>query len=196
MRLINNIFKRILDVIIAFTGILVALPMILFVALLIKVFMPGPVFFVQSRVGMNKKMFNIIKFRTMIVDKDAENSNDFSKDKERLTKFGILLRRTKIDEIPQLINVLKGDMSLVGPRPTVLKQVELYSQHQLKRLDVKPGMTGLAQVNGGTKLTWPERIEIDIEYVNKNNIFMDIMIMFKTLYFVFFNYSSKEDRNI
>lgn len=143
--------------------------------------MPGPIFFIQERVGRNKKIFNVFKFRTMKVDREAEKNLDFSKDEERLTKTGRFLRRVKIDELPQLINVLKGDMSLVGPRPTVMEQVERYTNYQIKRLNMKPGMTGLAQVNGNILLPWEQRIEYDIEYVTKFSILLDCKILLKTV---------------
>ena len=122
----------------------------------------------------------------MKVEKSAEESFDFSKDKERLTKTGKFLRRSKIDEIPQLLNVFKGDMSLVGPRPTIMRQVKKYTEYELQRLRMRPGMTGLAQVNGGNSLPWKERIEYDIEYINNFNLFLDFRILIKTVAVVVF----------
>ncbi len=156
------------------------------VAIIIKATMPGPIFFTQERVGKNKRIFNIIKFRTMKVDKEAEKGLDFSKDQQRLTKTGKFLRRLKIDELPQLINVLKGDMSLIGPRPTVMEQVENYTDYQIQRLLIKPGMTGMAQVHGNTALTWENRIDYDIMYVNNISMFLDCKILLKTLAIVVF----------
>jgi len=181
MREFNLFLKRLIDLTGSGLGLTILSPVFVITITIIKVTMPGPVFFVQERVGKDKKLLNLIKFRTMKVDKEAEKGFDFSKDKERITTIGKLLRRLKIDELPQLISVFKGDMSLVGPRPTILQQVESYSTHQLKRLSMKPGLTGLAQVNGNTSLPWERRIEYDLEYVNKFNVFLDIKIIFKTL---------------
>ena len=182
MKKINNFFKRLIDIIISFILIILSTPIMIMASLLIKITMPGPVFFRQERAGLNKEAFKIYKFRTMKVDREAELKTDTSKDKERLTKTGTFLRRLKIDELPQLINVLKGDMSLVGPRPTFVRHVEKYNDEEIKRLSVKPGMTGLAQINGGTSIPWPERIKYDLIYVNKNNIFIDFLIILKTFY--------------
>ncbi len=186
MRTLNLALKRIVDILCSLIGLIILSPIFLIVSILIKTTMPGPIFFTQERVGKNKKVFRILKFRTMKVDKEAEESFDFSKDKDRLTWTGKFLRRYKIDELPQLINVLKGDMSLVGPRPTVMKQVKKYTSYEMKRLDMKPGMTGLAQVNGNVTLPWEQRIKYDIEYINKFSILLDFKILFKTIAIVIF----------
>ena len=130
--------------------------------------------------------FNILKFRSMKVDKEAEKSHDFTKDAERMTPFGNLIRRLKIDELPQLINVFKGDMSLVGPRPTIKEQTDLYNDYQRQRLKMRPGMTGLAQVNGNISLSWDERIKYDVEYVTNFSVLLDLKILFKTVGVVVF----------
>ncbi|MEC1696772.1 sugar transferase [Schinkia azotoformans] len=182
----NLFVKRLMDVLGSGFGILVTFPLFIIVIILIRVTMPGPIFFKQERIGMNKKPFKILKFRSMKVDKEAEKTLDFSKDKERLTTLGKILRRTKIDELPQLINVLFGDMSLVGPRPTVIQQVENYTEHQLKRLSMRPGMTGLAQVNGNIAIPWEQRIIYDIEYIEKFSIALDFRVLFKTVAIVLF----------
>ena len=173
--------KRLFDIIFGSVCLLILSPVLLVAVLLIEVFMPGPVFFMQRRVGRNGKEFNILKFRSMKVDKEAEKNHDFSKDEERMTAFGNLMRRLKIDELPQLINVIKGDMSLVGPRPTVKEQTDLYTEYQRRRLDMRPGMTGLAQVNGNTALTWDERIVFDVEYVSNYTLLLDAKILLKTV---------------
>lgn len=173
--------KRLFDIIFGSVCLLILSPVLLVSVLLIEVFMPGPVFFMQRRVGRNGKEFNILKFRSMKVDKEAEKNHDFSKDEERMTAFGNLMRRLKIDELPQLINVIKGDMSLVGPRPTVKEQTDLYTEYQRRRLDMRPGMTGLAQVNGNTALTWDERIVFDVEYVSNYTLLLDAKILLKTV---------------
>jgi len=186
MRAINLFVKRIIDIIISGIGLVVLSPLFFLTAICIKMFMPGPILFKQERVGKAGTSFNILKFRTMKVDKRAEASHDFSRDEERLTWFGKMLRRTKVDELPQLINVLVGDMTLVGPRPTIREQVEQYSTRQKQRLNVKPGMTGLAQINGNIALTWDERIEYDLEYIEKFSILLDLHILLKTVLVVIF----------
>lgn len=181
MRTVSLFFKRLIDIFGSSLGLLILFPLFVFTALLIKYTMPGPIFFKQKRVGKNKKQFQILKFRTMKVDKEAEENLDFSKDGERLTGLGKILRRTKIDELPQLINVLLGDMSLVGPRPTIMKQVKKYTKYQEKRLNMRPGMTGLAQVNGNITLSWEKRIDYDIEYNRNFSLLLDFKILFKTI---------------
>lgn len=180
-RKLNLFLKRGFDMIASGMGIILLSPFFVLVSVLIKVVMPGPVLFKQVRVGKHKRLFKILKFRTMRVDKTAENSHDVSKDAERLTTLGKFLRRTKIDELPQLVNVFIGDMSLVGPRPTFEEQVRQYSKRQMKRLDMRPGMTGLAQINGNTALSWDERIRFDIRYVERFNIMLDVLIILKTI---------------
>lgn len=181
LKLLNLFVKRLADILGSSIGLILTSPLLLITVLFIKLTMPGPIFFKQERIGKNESQFEILKFRTMKVDKEAEKNLDFSKDKDRLTSVGKILRRTKIDELPQLINVLKGNMSLVGPRPTILKQVKLYTKHQKKRLEMRPGMTGLAQVNGNITLPWGQRIEYDIEYVENFTVILDCKILFKTI---------------
>jgi len=181
MRRVNLFVKRLIDILGSGIGLLIISPILILAVLLIKFTMPGPIFFKQERVGKNKKLFQILKFRTMKVDREAEKNLDFSKDKDRLTTVGKFLRRTKVDELPQLINVFLGDMSLVGPRPTVMKQVENYTEYQKQRLEMSPGMTGLAQVNGNITLPWEQRIEYDIEYIRNFSVLLDWKILFKTV---------------
>lgn len=183
---LNLFMKRMVDLIVSIIGLILLFPLMVLVSFLISITMPGPIFFKQERVGKNKKVFNILKFRTMKVDKEAEKTLDFSKDEVRLTKIGKILRRTKIDEVPQLINVLKGDMSLVGPRPTVMIQVKEYTPLQLNRLNVKPGMTGLAQVNGNISLSWEQRIGYDLHYIQHYSILLDLKILIKTVGIIVF----------
>lgn len=182
---VSLFIKRIVDIAAGFSGGLILSPLFLLAGLSIKITMPGPVLFKQSRVGKDGREFWIFKFRTMKNDREAEQAHDFSRDEERLTKTGRFLRRTKIDELPQLFNVLRGDMSLVGPRPTVAEQVANYSERQKKRLRMRPGMTGLAQVNGNTALTWEERIEYDLEYIEHFSLLLDWKILMKTVAVVF-----------
>lgn len=185
-RKINLFIKRTVDILGSGMGLLILSPILLVTALLIKITMPGPVFFKQVRVGKYKKTFSILKFRTMKVDLDAEKNHDTSKDEERKTVLGNILRRTKIDELPQLINVFKGDMSLVGPRPTFAEQTDTYNEFQMQRLNMRPGMTGLAQVNGNITIPWEERIKYDVMYVQNFSVPLDIKILFKTMKVILF----------
>lgn len=175
-----------MDIVVASLMLLIASPVMLIVAVSVKLGSRGPVFFTQERVGKDRVLFDLYKFRTMVPDEEAEKSNDFSKDDQRVTGIGKILRKTKLDELPQLINVLKGDMSLVGPRPTVKIQVDNYTDHQMQRLKVTPGMTGLVQVSGGNTLPWSERIEYDIYYIDNISLRLDLEILFKTLAVVVF----------
>lgn len=186
MRQLNLALERLTDLLGSGIGLIIISPILLITVVLLEIFMPGPVFFRQQRVGKNGKTFNILKFRSMKVDKEAEDNHDFTKDEERRTPFGNLIRRLKIDELPQLINVFRGDMSLVGPRPTVKEQTDLYNAYQRQRLKMRPGMAGLAQVNGNISLTWDERIDYDVEYINKFTFLLDIKILFKTVVVVIF----------
>ncbi|MBR5542571.1 MAG: sugar transferase [Oscillospiraceae bacterium] len=186
MRKFNMCAKRIFDITGSFIVLLVLSPILLLSALLIVCFMPGPIFFFQERVGKDGKTFKIYKFRTMKVDKEAEENFDVSKDKERRTAVGDFLRRFKIDEVVQLINVLKGDMSMVGPRPTFKRHTDNYNDFEKQRLNMRPGMTGLAQVNGNVSLAWDERIIYDVQYVNNFSLLLDIKILFKTVLIVLF----------
>lgn len=192
IRKINLFFKRGIDILGSGVGLICFCPIFILCFILIKKSMPGPAFFKQERVGKNKRLFLVLKFRTMKVDKAAEENFDFQKDAERITPLGRFLRRTKIDELPQLVNVLKGDMSLVGPRPTIKKQVEQYDPFELQRLNMRPGMTGLAQVNGNINLNWKERIYYDVQYINNFNILLDLKILLKTIKIVL----RGEERNI
>jgi lipopolysaccharide/colanic/teichoic acid biosynthesis glycosyltransferase len=176
--------KRGIDVIVSAVLLAVLSPLLILTALMIVLTMPGPVFFMQQRMGRSEVPYDIFKFRSMKADAEAETNFAFDRDGERLTAFGRLIRRLKVDELPQLFNVLKGDMSLVGPRPTIGQQTRQYNEHQKQRLLMKPGMTGLAQVNGNTSLSWEERIEYDIEYVRRFSLLLDLKILLKTLLIV------------
>ena len=186
IREINLFIKRIVDILGSGIGLLILSPILLITALLIKITMPGPVFFKQVRAGKNKKAFSILKFRTMKVDLEVEKNHDTSKDEERKTVLGNILRRIKIDELPQLINVFKGNMSLVGPRPTFAEQANTYNEFQIRRLDMRPGMTGLAQVNGNIAIPCEERIKYDVMYVQNFSVLLDIKILLKTIKVVLF----------
>lgn len=184
LRKVNLLIKRTADILGSILGLAMISPLLLTVAIVIKVTMPGPVLFRQQRVGKNGKTFAIYKFRTMKVDREAEANFDSQKDQERLTPTGRFLRRIKLDELPQLYNVLCGDMSLVGPRPTIMQQVVEYTPRQRKRLAMRPGMTGLAQVNGNITLDWTQRIEYDIKYIEQFSIALDVAILLKTVLIV------------
>ena len=171
--------KRIIDIVIAFLALLFLSPVFLFVAYKVKKNLGSPIFFYQERPGRGCKHFKMMKFRSM---KNAfdENGNPLPDD-QRITPFGQKLRSTSLDEMPQLINVLKGDMSVVGPRPQLPEFVEHYTPHQMRRHEVKPGMTGLAQVSGRNNLSWEEKFDLDVEYVEKQSVAFDFKIMFKTV---------------
>jgi undecaprenyl phosphate N,N'-diacetylbacillosamine 1-phosphate transferase len=155
------ILKRIIDIICGVIGLIITSPLWLYVVIKIKTEDRGPVFFVQERVGRNGRLFRMYKFRSMVVGAEKKGLGVFvSTDDERITKIGKFIRKTSIDELPQLINVLKGEMSIVGPRPTLEYQVERYNKEQKRRLLVKPGITGWAQINGRNNMTWPEKIRI------------------------------------
>lgn len=180
------IIKRLMD----FWGSLFALmlisPFFLVVAVAIKLDSSGPVFFRQERAGKDGRVFKIFKFRTMVVDAETMGAGVFvEKEDSRITKVGKWLRDTSLDELPQLINVLLGEMSLVGPRPTLPYQVERYDERQRQRLLLRPGITGWAQVSGRNSLTWPEKIELDIWYVENRSLRLDIRILWQTIYVIF-----------
>ena len=175
----QNVVKRTIDIVCSGLGLIVLSPILLITAILIRIKLGSPIFFTQDRVGKDGKIFKMIKFRTMLdaVDKWGEPLPD----EERMTPFGKFLRSTSIDELPELINVFKGDMSLVGPRPLLVEYIKLYSKEQFRRHEVRPGITGWAQVNGRNTLRWAEKFKLDIYYVDNFNIFFDIKILFMTL---------------
>lgn len=181
MRTVQLFLKRAFDIAASGMAVLLLCPFWALIALLMKCTMPGPVFFGQERIGRNFVPFRILKFRTMKVDHDAEHNFRIEKDIERITPLGRFLRRTKLDETPQLLNVLRGDMSVVGPRPTVRQRIQEYSDGQPVRLSMRPGLTGISQVNGNVLLSWPRRIEYDCLYVRSFSLWLDAKIVFKTL---------------
>ncbi len=179
------IVKRIFDIICGVLGLIITSPLWLYVVIKIKTEDRGPVFFVQKRVGKDGKLFRMYKFRSMVVGAEKKGLGVFVRtDDERITKIGKFIRKTSIDELPQLINVLKGEMSIVGPRPTLEYQVKRYNEEQKRRLLVKPGITGWAQINGRNNMTWPEKIELDLWYVDHWNIGLDLKIIGRTIWSV------------
>ena len=180
------LIKRIFDFMASLIGIIILLPFFAMIAILIKLDSKGPVLFIQTRAGKDGKPFRVYKFRTMVKNAEEKGPGYFvEKNDSRITRVGSFLRKYSLDELPQLINVLKGEMSLVGPRPTLMYQVEEYDDYQWRRLEVKPGITGWAQVNGRNELTWPEKIKHDVWYVDNRSFWLDLKIIFMTFRVVF-----------
>ncbi len=172
-------FKRFFDFIFSLLGLVVAAPVFIFVGIALYIQNSGNIFFVQLRPGRDGKVFALYKFKTMTDGLDA--NGQLLKDEYRLTKTGKFIRTTSLDEIPQLLNVLKGDMSLVGPRPLLVKYLPLYNERQARRHNVKPGITGWAQVNGRNAISWKERFELDIYYVENQSFQLDLKILWMTI---------------
>ena len=171
--------KRLLDLVVASTGFIVLSPIFLLVIVLLFIANKGSPFFFQKRPGKDEKIFSIIKFKTMNDAKD--NQGNFLPDAQRLTKVGSFIRKTSLDEIPQLLNVIKGDMSLIGPRPLFVRYLPYYTDREAKRHSVRPGITGLAQVNGRNFLDWDSRLELDVKYVESISFLNDIKIALLTV---------------
>lgn len=175
--------KRILDFILSLLAIIVLCPILLIVAILVRTKLGSPIIFKQQRPGKDEKIFTLYKFRTMTDEKD-DNGNLLSDD-VRLTKFGKLLRSTSLDELPELFNIIKGDMSIVGPRPLLVRYLPYYTNEERHRHDVRPGLTGLAQISGRNFLKWEERFEIDINYSKNISFFLDCYVVIQTIKKVF-----------
>lgn len=175
--------KRLLDVSLSLFALLLLSPVLLVLIVLGAVKMKGNPFFTQQRPGRNEKVFRLIKFRTMTCETDADGN--LLPDEQRLTRYGKLLRSTSLDELPELINILKGDMSIVGPRPLLVKYLPLYNDEQKHRHDVRPGLTGWAQVNGRNTITWEEKFEYDVCYVQIISFMVDVKVVFLTIKKVF-----------
>ena len=173
-------FKRLLDICCSLAAITVLSPLLITLTLVGTVKMRGNPFFTQKRPGKNEKIFKLIKFRSMTCEKDAEGK--LLPDEKRLTKYGKFLRSTSLDELPELFNILKGDMSVIGPRPLVPQYLPYYTEEEKHRHDVRPGLSGLAQINGRNTLNWEDRFAYDIEYVKNISFRMDVSIVLKTLY--------------
>ena len=179
----RNCIKRVLDFFIALVGLTVLSPIILILIVLGAVFMVGNPFFAQKRPGKDEKIFRLIKFRSMSNKKDKDGN--LLPDEVRLNRYGKILRKTSLDELPELINILKGDMSFVGPRPLLVDYIPLYSKEQHRRHDVLPGLTGYAQVNGRNAISWEERFKYDVWYVDHLSFLLDLKILLKTFEVVF-----------
>lgn len=177
--LYQNYGKRLLDIILSFLGIIALLPVMLVTAFLVRVKLGSPVIFRQKRPGKDERIFEMYKFRTMTDARDREGN--LLADEVRLTSFGKKLRAASIDELPELFNILKGDMSLVGPRPLLVEYLPLYNKEQKHRHDVKPGLTGLAQVKGRNAISWEERFRWDLSYVRKVSLRMDFFILLESV---------------
>lgn len=171
--------KRLIDIVISLIALIILSPIFILIAYKVGKNLGAPVFFLQERPGKNGKIFKMIKFRSM---KDAiDDDGNLLPDEERITPFGHKLRSTTLDEMPQLLNVLKGDMSIVGPRPQLVDFMKHYTPRQMRRHEVRPGMTGLAQISGRNNLSWEEKFELDVEYVETHNVWLDFKIMLKTV---------------
>ena len=175
--------KRAFDFLVALFALLILLPVIMVVAVLIRLKLGSPILFTQDRPGLNGNVFKMMKFRTMLDAKDKQGN--LLPDDERMTPFGAFLRSTSLDELPGLFNVLKGDMSLVGPRPLLVQYLPLYSNEQARRHNVRPGITGWAQVNGRNAISWDEKFKLDVWYVDNQSFWLDIKILLLTVKKVF-----------
>lgn len=171
--------KRLIDVLLSGIALIVLSPVFFIVALLVRVKLGSPVIFKQKRPGLHEEIFEMYKFRTMTDQRDEDGS--LLPDEVRLTNFGKTLRSTSLDELPELWNIFKGDMSIVGPRPLLVEYLSLYSEEQRRRHDVRPGLTGLAQVSGRNAIGWEEKFEIDVEYVHEISFLLDSKIFFSTI---------------
>jgi len=190
---VYEVSKRLIDIIGAFVGLVVLLPLLIVVSILVKIDDPkGSVFYYQTRVGKNERLFRMYKFRSMVRDADkqleqllAQNEIEGAmfkmKHDPRITRIGRFIRRTSIDELPQLVNVLRGDMSLVGPRPPLPREVKEYTAYDKQRLSVTPGCTGLWQVSGRNELSFEQMVDLDLKYINKRSIVFDLLIILRTV---------------
>ena len=183
MKFFNLFLKRLMDILGSGAGLVLLSPFLLVVAFLVRVKLGSPVFFRQKRPGLNGKPFMLVKFRTMTDERDEKGN--LLPDEVRLTRFGQFLRSTSIDELPELWNVFVGEMSLVGPRPLLMQYLDRYTTEQARRHEVKPGITGWAQVNGRNALTWEEKFKLDVWYVENRDFSIDIKVLFLTLVKVF-----------
>lgn len=195
-RVLYEITKRTIDIILSLVGVIGLTPVIIIIALLIRLESKGPVVFSQKRIGLNGKEFNMYKLRSMVVNAEElkrklYTKNEMSgpmfkiKNDPRITKVGKFIRKTSIDELPQLINILKGEMSLVGPRPSLPKEVKKFDKWMMRRLEVKPGLTCIWQVSGRNRIDFEEWMKLDIKYIEERSVILDIKLIFKTLLVLF-----------
>jgi lipopolysaccharide/colanic/teichoic acid biosynthesis glycosyltransferase len=175
--------KRLFDLISSFLGVIILSPLLTIVSIVVLIKHGPPIIFKQTRPGKESKSFRFYKFRTMT--NETDETGNLLPDKDRLTNFGNFLRKTSLDELPSLFNVLKGDMSLVGPRPLLMQYLPLYNEIQKRRHEVKPGITGWAQINGRNALSWQKKFELDVWYVDNQSFWLDLKILFLTFYKVF-----------
>ena len=180
----KHFFKRLIDFILSLIALIILSPILLILAILVRIKLGSPIIFKQKRPGLNEKIFILYKFRTMTDAKD-EHGN-LLPDEIRLTKFGKLLRSTSLDELPELFNILKGDMAIVGPRPLLVRYLPLYNDHQKHRHDVRPGFTGWAQCNGRNAISWEEKFDLGVYYKKHISLFLDLKIILKTVKVVLF----------
>ena len=171
--------KRILELILSLMALIVLMPLMIIIGILVRINLGSPIIFKQKRPGKNEKIFTLYKFRTMTDKRDIDGN--LLPDEYRLTKFGKFLRSTSLDELPELINIIKGDMAIVGPRPLLVEYLPYYTEEEKHRHDVRPGLTGLAQVNGRNLLEWDERLKKDLEYINSISVKNDLFIIFRTI---------------
>jgi len=179
----QRLFKRPLDIVLSLIGLIVLSPVIIMIAILVRMKLGSPIIFKQKRPGLHEKIFTLYKFRTMTDARDE--TGNLLPDSERLTKFGKWLRSTSLDELPELFNILKGDMSIVGPRPLLVQYLPLYNENQRRRHEVRPGLTGLAQVSGRNAISWEERFALDVKYVDSISFLVDLKIVLLTIKKVF-----------
>jgi undecaprenyl phosphate N,N'-diacetylbacillosamine 1-phosphate transferase len=190
----RRFLKRPMDFILSLMGIIVLSPVLIIVAILVRLKLGSPVLFKQKRPGLNEKIFTMYKFRTMTDEKDE--TGELLPDSVRLTKFGRMLRSTSLDELPELFNILKGDMSIVGPRPLLIQYLELYNDHQKRRHDIRPGLSGHAQVNGRNAISWEDKFNLDVEYVDNVSFIGDWKIIFLTIKKVFVKEGISSDTSV
>ena len=190
----RNYIKRPMDFILSLIALIGLSPVLLVVAILVRTRLGSPVIFRQKRPGLNEKIFTLYKFRTMTDEKDEHG--ELLPDSVRLTKFGRFLRSTSLDELPELINILKGDMSIIGPRPLLVPYLELYNDHQKRRHEVKPGLSGHAQVNGRNAISWEDKFNLDVEYIDNITFVGDWKIIFETIKKVFVKEGISSDTSV
>lgn len=171
--------KRILDLLLSLMALIVLMPLMIIIGVLVRINLGSPIIFKQKRPGKNEKIFTLYKFRTMTDKRDIDGN--LLPDEYRLTKFGKMLRSTSLDELPELINIIKGDMAIVGPRPLLVEYLPYYTEEEKHRHDVRPGLTGLAQVNGRNAISWEEKLKYDTEYIKEISFYSDLKIIFKTI---------------